>query len=358
MRFRRSGAGQLIRRFGVRRRPAFFGRVPIAAAFILTLRPSRDWDDFRVRAVGFFEFGGPEVLQVVDLPEPHAGPGEVRIRVRAATVNPIDTLARAGKRRDAMAELSPPYVVGMEAAGEIDEVGAGAPWPVGEHVIALVLPFGPHKGAHAEQVVVPAAQVVRAPAGMGPVEAATIPMNGMTAALVIEALDLPPGATIAVTGAAGAVGGYVIQLAKAAGLQVIADASEKDRGLVRDLGADEIVPRGADVARHIRALAPDGVAGLVDASVQHAQVVPAIADGGVLVLVRDWAGEPGRGIRKRHVLVSQAAGRQDLLVAVRDRAEQGVLVPRVARTFSPEEAAVAHRMLKAGGTRGRLVITF
>lgn len=311
-----------------------------------------------MRAIGFSEFGGPEVLHLIDRREQLPDPGEVRIRVRAATVNPTDTMARAGLRQSLMAAATPPYVPGMEAAGTIDAVGEGSQWAVGDDVMAMIVPFGPRGGAYAEQVVVPADQVVRMPAGLDAVAAATLPMNGLTAALAIEAMDLPAGAVVAVTGAAGALGGYVVQLARAAGLRVVADASEADEELVHELGAHEIVRRGPDVAKNIRAVVPAGVAGLVDASVQHGQVAPAIADRGVMVLAREWDGDPGRGIRKEYRLVTRSAGRSDLLELVRRRAEEGALVPRVARTFPAEDVVAAHRALEAGGTRGRLVLTF
>lgn len=311
-----------------------------------------------MKAIGFSQSGGPQVLHVFDRPEQHAGPGEVRIRVLAATVNPADTMARTGMSQQAMTALERPYVVGMEAAGTIDEVGEGVSLRVGEDVTAIVLPFGPRGGAYAEHVIVRASHVFPTPKGMDSLAAATLPMNGLTAVMALDTLALSKGAIIAVTGAAGALGGYVVQLARAAGLQVIADASEADEALVRGLGAHHVVRRGVDVAGRIRDLQPAGVAGLVDASVQNIEVTPAIADGGTMVIVRAWSGDPGRGIRKEHVSVSQGAGRADLLAKLRQSIEKGVLTPRVARSYPAEEAAAAHRAMEAGGVRGRLVLTF
>lgn len=311
-----------------------------------------------MKAIGFSKFGGPEVLHVFDRPEQHPGPGEVRIRVRAATVNPADTMARTGMSQQAMTALERPYVVGMEAAGTIDEVGEGVSLSVGQDVTAIILPFGQCGGAYAEQVIVKALQVLPTPKGMDSLAAATLPMNGLTAVMALDTLALARGASIAVTGAAGALGGYVIQLARAAGFQIIADASEADEALVRGLGAHHIVRRGADVAERIRDIQPTGVSGLLDASLQNGAVVPAIADGGTMVIVRAWSGDPGRGIRKEHISVSQGAGRVDLLTKLRQSIEKGVLTPRVARSYPAEEAAAAHRAIEAGGIRGRLVLTF
>jgi NADPH:quinone reductase len=225
-----------------------------------------------MRAVGLFIHGGPEVLQVVELPEVHAGPGQVRIRIHAATVNPTDIMARNGARAEQQKADPPPYVPGMEAAGIVDEVGSGVPdrLKLGDAVMAIVVPKGNH-GAYREQIVLDARSVVRAPADRTHPEAATLPMNGLTVRLSLDLLKLSPGQVIAVTGAAGAYGGYVIQLAKAEGLTVIADASEKDEELVASLGADVVVRRGDDVASRIRGHFPQGVDGLADGAVLNAR---------------------------------------------------------------------------------------
>jgi NADPH:quinone reductase len=137
-----------------------------------------------MRAIGLFTHGGPEVLQIVELPEAHAGPGEVRIRVHAAAVNPTDVGVRNGTRAEQQKADPPPYVPGMDVAGIIDEVGSGVPdrLKVGDAVIAIVVPKGSH-GAYREQIVLDARSVVRAPARKSHVEAATLPMNGLTARL-------------------------------------------------------------------------------------------------------------------------------------------------------------------------------
>lgn len=320
-----------------------------------------------MRVVGVVEYGGPEALRIFDIAEPHAGPGQVRIRVNAATVNPTDTLVRNGARADAQREFSPPYVPGMDAAGVIDEIGDGAgdlpigdlpigDLAVGDRVMAIVLPRGSN-GGYAEQVVVPLESVVRAPAGASMAEASTLPMNGLTARLALDLLALRPGQTLAVTGAAGAFGGYVVQLARADGLRVIADASPADTALVRSLGA-EVVARGDDVAERIRAIVPGGVDGLADGAVLHGNALPAIRDGGALAAVRTYPGGTERGITIHQVWVRDYATERIKLDRLRQQVEDGVLTLRVARTFAPQEAAEAHRMLEAGGTRGRLVIEF
>ncbi len=313
-----------------------------------------------MRAVGVRAFGGPDALEVLDLPEPHAGAGKVRIAVRAATVNPTDRAIRTGGHPDVKGKSDFPYVPGMEVAGVLDEIGEGTSTGLrlGDPVMAIVVPSGAH-GAYAASVVVPVESVAAAPKGASFAEAATLPMNGLTAAQVMDKLSLPAHGVVAVTGAAGAVGAYVVQLAKAAGLRVVADSSEADEGLVRSFGADDVVRRGDDVAAGVRAVVPGGVDALVDASAQDpATVSAAIRDGGVLVAVRQYDGDLDRGIQLARVQVRPWAREQARLDALRQQADDGVLTLRVAQTFAPEGAPEAHRRLEAGGNRGRLVIEF
>src|SRR5258708_2734311 len=260
-----------------------------------------------MKAVVVEKYGDPDVLTLVDIPAPHAGPGEVRIRVYAAAVNPADRMFRAG---DLDAALTPdvprPLRPGMDLAGVIDEVGVGTDTKLrrGDHVMAMVNPIDKSGGAYAEYVVLPAEQVVRAPAGADHVHAATLPMSGLTARRAVDVLALPEGSWVAVTGAAGAVGGYAVQLARADGLHVIADASPNDAELVRNLGAEVVVERGDDVAQRIRQALPQGVDAAIDAAVLGWQIEPAIRPGGQLAAVRR-AGQPG---------VAPLSGRADLAV--------------------------------------------
>src|SRR4051812_46835879 len=135
-----------------------------------------------MRAAGVTEFGGPEALHPVDLPEEHAGPGEVRLRVTAATVNPTDTYAVLGAYADRDPVKQPPWVPGMDVAGVVDEIGEGVATDlaVGDRVMGIMLPSGAH-GGYRDSLVLPADSVVRAPKGAGDVEASTLPMNALTA---------------------------------------------------------------------------------------------------------------------------------------------------------------------------------
>jgi NADPH:quinone reductase-like Zn-dependent oxidoreductase len=274
-------------------------------------------------------------------------------------VNPTDILARDGSRAEQQKADPPPYVPGMDAAGVVDEVGGGVSTgvKVGDSVVAMVIPKGSH-GAYREQIVLNARAVVPAPNGTTHVEACTLPMNGLTARQSHDLLGLSPGRTLAVTGAAGAYGGYVIQLAKAAGLTVIADASAIDRQLVASLGADIVVHRGDDVAARIREHFPHGVDGIADGAVLNERVIPAVCDGGAFTSVRGFTGLPQRSIRFTTTFVRNYDCEFEKLEQLVKQVEAGVLTLRVADVYPPERASDAHRRLQAGGTRGRLVIQF
>ncbi|HEV2243117.1 MAG TPA: NADP-dependent oxidoreductase [Streptosporangiaceae bacterium] len=310
-----------------------------------------------MRAVGITRFGGPDALEIVERPVPEPGDGEVRIRVAAATVNPTDTALRSG-RFGAPDGVEPPYVPGMELAGTVDAAPAESGFRPGDRVMAITSPRTARGGAQAELVVVPADSVVAVPDGISLVAAATLPMNGLTARIALDLLALGPGQTLAVTGAAGAVGGYTIQLAKVAGLRVIADALPKDSELVRILGADVVVPRGQEVAAAIRLATGDGADGLVDAAVIGQEVLPAVRDGGHVIAVRTYHGETERSIKVTTAWVGDYLRARDKLADLARLAAAGRLTLRVARTLPAERAAQAHALLEAGGVRGRLVLTF
>jgi NADPH:quinone reductase-like Zn-dependent oxidoreductase len=313
-----------------------------------------------MQAVGFSEFGGPEVLGLVSLPVPVPGPGEVRVRVAAAAVNPTDLAFRSGGHRSMPDGMSPPYVPGMDLAGVVDVAGADAAgqWAAGDRVMAAVSPWAPGGGAQAEFVVVAADALARVPGQISLEAAATLPMNALTVRAALDELALRPGQALGVTGAAGAVGGYAIQLARAEGLRVIADASPADEDLVARLGADVVVPRGPGVAARIRQVLPDGVDALLDAAVMGPPVLSAVRDGGRVIAVRPFAGEAERGITVSLVLVFHHLHEGDTLARLAELADKGVLSLRVADVLPAARAAEAHRRFGAHGVRGRLVLTF
>ena len=311
-----------------------------------------------MRAVCFTEFGDPSVLHVRVVPLPSPGPGQVRVRVAAATVNPTDIGFRLGGRHlpDGMA---PPYIAGMDLAGVIDAVGPEVSgWQAGDRVMAAVSPWVPGGGAQAEYVLVDGDQLARVPDGIALEAAATLPMNAMTVRSALDMLGLRPGQTLAVTGSAGAIGQYAIQLGTHEGLVVTGDAKPEDAELIRSFGARHVVERGAGMAAGVRALYPSGVDAVIDAALLGPAILPAVRDGGQLLAVRPFQGETERGITISLVLVGQHLHEGARLAELADLAAKGVLTLRIAEVLPAERAAEAHRRLEAGGVRGRLVLTF
>ena len=210
------------------------------------------------KAVSYSEYGGPEVLKVFDVPEPHAGGGEVRIAVRAAGLNPFDYKVRRGGY---VPNHVLPSLQGAEFAGVIDEVGVGqvganeSGWAVGAEVLGWI-----NRGAQAEYVVVPQAQVVTKPAGLDWAVAAGIGLVANTAKRAVDSLDLGPGDTVLVTAAAGGVGIMTVQFAKATGATVVGTASQNNHEFLRGLGVIPVAygtgTDGTGELERLRAAAP------------------------------------------------------------------------------------------------------
>lgn len=312
----------------------------------------------KIPAVGLFEFGGPEVLRMVEIPLREPGPGQVRVRVRAAAVNPTDTLFREGLTRAGGASgIQWPLVPGWDLAGVVVAVGEDSAWRVGDEVAGVVLPgVDSAPGAYASEVIVADDSLIRLPAGSSFTEACTLLMNGLTAMHAVDLLAVPPGGTLGVTGAAGAVGGYAIGLAKQAGIRVVADAKDSDVELVESFGADVVVPRGDGVERRFLDAAGGPLDGVLDAALTGPVLAAAVKDGGGFAAVRPVEWELERGITRHDVRVPYYIHSPGKLNRLRELVEKGVLALRVAGTYAPEEAAQAHRDLAAGGVRGRLVI--
>jgi NADPH:quinone reductase-like Zn-dependent oxidoreductase len=311
-----------------------------------------------VKAVAFDRFGGPEVVQVKELPVPEPEAGEVVIRVAVSTVNPTDLLMRSGQQAGLMKHLQPPYIAGMEFAGIVHAAGGSQRVRPGQKVYGMVNPRRQQGGAHVEYLCVPEASVVPLPDSADLADAATIPMNGLTAKMAMDSLDLKPGATLLVTGGAGAVGGYVIALAKQAGLRVVADAKESDRDLLQSLGVCEVVPRGAPMAPAVRTHHPDGVDAVVDAALLGDGVAALVREGGTFVSVRRSQKLADERLRLVTLGVLEQAKNTAALQWLAQRFLDGTLKPRIALRMPPERAAEANRLLEQGGLRGRIVLEF
>lgn len=294
-----------------------------------------------MRAAVVRSFGGPEVVDVVERGVPEPAARQVRIKVAAAALNPVDAGVRSGVFGGAGKEIG----LGWDVAGTVDAVGVAAAWSVGDKVVALAYGVDKPLGTHAEYVVVDTGAVAAAPATVDAVHAATLPLNALTAAQALDLLDLAPGASLLVTGAAGAVGGYAVQLAARQGLTVTGLARADDEEFVRSLGASGFVSGEAAAGAY------DGV---LDTAVLGEPALVWARDGGAYAGVIPQA-EPAsvRGVRTTAVEVSADGARLAELVRL---ADEGVLSLRVAEVFSLADAAKAHSRLGEGGVRGRLVL--
>lgn len=300
-----------------------------------------------MRAVVFREFGGPEVLQVAEVPEPEPGPGEVRIAVEAAAVNPVDVATRAGATVQAGLAPAPEGAfergLGWDVAGRVDVVGAGVEGlRAGDAVITVLPAFAVPVGAQAEKVVVPAADVARAPEGVDVAAAATLPLNALTAAAALDDLAALESSSLLVIGGAGGVGAFAVQLAVRAGLRVLATASARDEAAVRGYGA-EVVRRDA---------LPAGVDAVLDTAGIGAAALAPVRDGGTLVTLAGPV-PAERGIRSVQTMVRPDGA---LLAELALLAAKGELTLTVAGTYPLDDVAAAHERLAAGGVGGRLVL--
>lgn len=311
-----------------------------------------------MKAAAFERFGGPKLVQLIELPVPAPKAGEVVVRVTASTVNPTDLLMRSGQQAALMEDLQPPYIAGMEFAGRVHAVGGSQRLKVGQPVMGIVNPRRPQGGAHAEYVCVPEASLAPLPEGSDLIAAATIPMNGLTARMSLESLGLAPGSSLLVTGGAGAVGGYVIALAKQAGLRVVADAKDSDRELLRSLGAEHVVPRGDGMAAAVRERHPEGVDAVVDCALLGDTAAALVRDGGSFVSLRRSQVISDQRLRLVVIGVLDQLTNTPALEWLAQRFADGTLKPRVAQQLPAERAAQAHRLLEEGGLRGRVVLLF
>ncbi|MCO5995155.1 NADP-dependent oxidoreductase [Actinoallomurus rhizosphaericola] len=309
-----------------------------------------------MRAVVVRSYGGPEALELADVPVPEPGPGQVRVRVRAAAVNPVDVATRAGLLvQGGIMAAREVTGLGWDVAGVVEATGPGvARFAPGEEVIGLSDRLDLPLGTHADQVVLDVDAVAPAPAGLSPEEAATLPLNVLTADQALDRLGLRAGQTLLITGAAGAVGGFATELAALRGIRVVAVAGEGDEDLVRRLGAEIFVPRTRELSAAVRSAVPGGVDAALDAAVVGLPALEAVRGGGAFAAVVGGAAPPAlRGTRVVNVWIRADGPRLGELALL---AAEGRLTTRVAGTFPLTEAATAHRLLEKGGLRGRPVL--
>jgi NADPH:quinone reductase-like Zn-dependent oxidoreductase len=306
-----------------------------------------------MRIVTQREFGGPEVLKVVEAPRPEPGPTEVLVRVRAAGVNPVDWKSRA----HAVFMGEPPYTLGWDVSGVVEEVGFGATGVrPGDEVLGM--PWFPREAAaYAEYVTAPSRHFVRKPAGLSHTEAAGLPLAGLTAwQALVDVADVRPGQRVLVDAAAGGVGHLAVQIAKARGAYVLGTASAAKHDFLRSIGVDEPLDyrdenvTTSDVDVHV---------GLVGEK-SDLRWLPAVKEGGLVISVPSGvapsvhAEAEKRGVRTTPLLVEPD---QIGLLALLELAEQGKLKVQVAQTFPLDEVAKAHELGETGRTTGKIVLT-
>jgi len=308
-----------------------------------------------MRAIRQRALGGPEVLELVEVPRPDPGPTEVLVRMSAAGVNPVDWKTRA--RGGFLGE--PPFTVGWDVAGVVEAVGRGVTrFATGERVFGM--PRFPHEAAaYAEYVTSPSRQLARIPERLGDVEAAALPLAGLTAwQALVETADVEPGQRVLILAAAGGVGHLAVQIAKARGAYVIGTARSAKHTFLTELGADETIDYTREAVEE-RVRDVDVVLDLVGGETSPS-ALPSLRDDGIFIAVPSGLGVEqlrelaGGRVRVTGILVEpDRAGME----AIAGLAATGALRPQVARTFPLEQAARAHELGEMGRTQGKLVLT-
>lgn len=300
-----------------------------------------------MKAVVLSRFGGPEELRPAEVERPEPGAGQVRLRVRAAGVNPYDAVVRAGGM-EAVFTTPLPTILGIEVAGVVDAVGADVTdWSVGDEVLGWS-----DTGAYAEFAL--ATTVVRKPAGLSWEHAVTLPVALETTDRVFGLLDVKPGETLLVHGAAGGVGSIAVQLGVLAGLRVIGTAGPANQEHVAALGATPTT-YGEGLVERVRALAPEGVDAVFDVAGKGALPASIELRGGTdrIVTIADYAAD-SLGVVFTGGPQQRSAAR---LAELAERAAKGEVVTTVGGTFPLADAAEAHRVSARGHGRGKLVLT-
>ncbi|MFB6529844.1 NADP-dependent oxidoreductase [Streptomyces sp. NPDC056399] len=307
-----------------------------------------------MKAISYRRYGGPEVLEYAELPDPKIGPDAVLVEVRAAAVNPVDWKCQAGYL-DGMMDAVFPVIPGWDVSGVVVRPGVSVTeFAEGDEVMGYVREDFLSRGTFAEYVAAPVRTLARKPRSVGFEESAALPLVGLTAYQALhQPLAVGPGDTVLVHAAAGGVGSMGVQIARHLGCRVIGAAREAGLERVAELGAEPVVYDEATFAEQVRTLAPQGVDAVLDTIGGPFLRISAglLAAGGRLASIAD--GEVlalgGRYFWVRPDPVD--------LAALADLVDDGVLSVRVARTFPLEQAADAQRANAAGGLNGKVVVT-
>lgn len=303
-----------------------------------------------MKALTYARYGGPEVLELTDLPLPKVPPGWVLVRVRSAAINPVDWKIMAGGL-DPLMETQFPVVPGWDVSGVVESAGIDVPeWAPGDEVVSYARTDWVHGGTMAEYVALPARLLAPKPASVDWDRAASLPLAGLTAYQVLARLEVGAGQTVLVHNAAGGVGGFAVQLAAARGARVIGTASEPNHDYLRGLGA-EPVAYGDGLPDRVRELAPEGVDVVVDlVGGVVEQTLAVLKDGGRHASVADDAVEAHGGT---WMWVRPSA--EDLTELSR-LVDRGVLRIELARSVPLAEAVEAYRLSQEGHVRGKIAV--
>ncbi|HEY2216054.1 MAG TPA: NADP-dependent oxidoreductase [Solirubrobacteraceae bacterium] len=297
-----------------------------------------------MRAVLLSETGGPEVLRVVDVPQPELGDGEVLIAVRAASINPIDWKFRRG-----LAPKALPAVLGNDVSGVVAQSRADE-FTEGDEVFG----FSP-TGGYAEFAAAPAQAIAKKPVGVSHEQAAALPVSGLTAwQALFDRGGLQRGQSLLVAGAAGGVGHFAVQFGRHAGAYVIGTGSARNRDFVLGLGADEFVDyTSQDVADAVGDV--DVVVDTVGGATTET-LVPTLRAGGVIVVIANAPPEAEAAERGARAELLSMSVNQQQLVDVAELVATGEVKPKIAQTFPLDEVVKAHELSEAGHTRGKLIL--
>lgn len=317
-------------------------------------RPAKDREN-QVKAISYDQFGGPEVLQHVELPLAPLAAGQIRVDLRAASVIPGDTKVRAGLLR-AIFAVSLPKIPGRDGAGIVAEIGADVTgFSVGDEVCVVAQHVEP--GTNAQSIVVHPDALVAKPAVLDFAEAAALMHSGVCAWIgLVETAALKPGERVLIHAGAGAIGSMAVQLARHIGAEVIATASAKNIDYVRSLGADRVIAYDReDFAAELRDC--DVVFDLIGGEVHARSFAVLKPQGRMACLIALPVAPPPAGAEGIAVRFAQIHDHPQVLTAITDLAARGILVPQVARRMPLDQAAEAHRLIEAGQvSRGRIVL--
>ncbi|GAA4627152.1 NADP-dependent oxidoreductase [Actinoallomurus vinaceus] len=305
-----------------------------------------------MKAITMQRYGGPEVLELTDVPEPKVGPDSVLVRAKAAGVNPVDWKIREGYL-DGLFPTHFPVVLGWDLAGMVERVGpAVSEFSPGDEVIGYVREDHVERGTYAELVSAPVRALGRKPRSLSWAEAAGLPLAGLTAYQALtKALTITPEDTVLVHAASGGVGTFAVQIARAKGARVIGTASPHNHDHLRELGA-EPVAYGPGLAGEVRRLAPGGVSAALD-----------LVGGEAIDVTPELLTDKGRWASIIDPSVIDRGGRYVFvrpdptdLAALAGLVDDGRLTVTVAKTFPLTDAAEAQRLSAEGHTRGKIVL--